>query len=490
MKILQIAFAAAVAAAVSGCATHTSETADMRRAWLAGDTARAGVEVDSVLEDKKGGGDELVWRLECGAVARADGDLKKSAEELEAAHSAVRGFESESETRLSEETEAFLTNRSFIPYKGYNYDKIMMGVYLALDYIEQKDFDRARVQLKRLENYQKNAVQLNRARIERETENLEKSARKTAAQNRDSARQNVSGAMRAAAASPEFRRHYGDAIAGQKFGQQAKSLYVNPFAYWVTGVYFANRGEDSADRQLAQDMFRIGGEVLGGKSEVFAADYARCEDIVAGKPAVGITYVVYETGCAPLRRQFRLDLPLFAVGRNLPHVAVNFPYLEPQNSYKPDISIVAGGKKYSAETVADMDAIIQEEFDNELALVVTKTLLSAAGKAAAQYFAAQAAGDFGVLVNIGGAIYQSLTNDADLRTWTTLPKQIKIARMETPADGVVTVDGTRVEVAPNAVNIIFAKRTGAAGRLILRKFDFSDAPKSAAVGSVAAESSK
>lgn len=490
MKILDIAVAALFAAAVSGCATHTSETVDMRRAWLAGDTARAQTEVDSVLDDKKGGGDELVWRLESGAVARADGDLKKSAEELEAAHRAVLGFESESEMRLSEETEAFLANRSFIPYKGYNYDKIMMGVYLALDYIEQKDFDRARVQIKRLENYQKNAVQLNRARIERETENLEKSARKSAAQNSGAASQNVSGAVRAAAASPEFRRHYGDALASKKFGQQAKSLYVNPFAYWVSGLYLLNRAEDSADRQLAQDMFRIGGEVLGGSSKVFAADFGRCEDIIAGKPVGGITYVVYETGCAPLRRQFRLDLPLFAVGRNLPHVAVNFPYLEPQKSYKPDISIVAGGRKYTAETVADMDAIIKEEFDNELALVITKTLLSAAGKAAAQYFAAQAAGDFGVLVNIGGAIYQSLTNDADLRTWTTLPKEIKIARIDTPADGVVVVDGTRVDVSPNAVNVIFAKRTGAGGRLILRKFDFADAPKNAAAEKSAAVSAK
>lgn len=260
----------------------------MRRAWLAGDTARAQAEVDSVLDDKKGGGDELVWRLESGAVARADGDLKKSAEELEAAHRAVLGFESESETRLSEETEAFLANRSFIPYKGYNYDKIMMGVYLALDYIEQKDFDRARVQIKRLENYQKNAVQLNRARIERETENLEKSARKSAAQNSGAASQNVSGAVRAAAASPEFRRHYGDALASKKFGQQAKSLYVNPFAYWVAGLYLLNRAEDSADRQLAQDMFRIGGEVLGGSSKVFAADFGRCEDIIAGKPVGGM----------------------------------------------------------------------------------------------------------------------------------------------------------------------------------------------------------
>ncbi len=449
----------------SGCATHTSETKDMRAHWNAGNTVKAEIEVSKLAEEYQDSSDALVWLLEKGAVLRGNGNLKTSTEALEKANSLVKSYEAESDVKLSEETAAFLANQSYIPYKGYNYDKIMMGVYLALNYIEQKDFDNARVQIKRLEVYQQNAIEANRKRIERETQALKNASGQKASQQ--------DAAKSLAYNSKEFKQYYGDDNIS-KVGQQAKSLYVNPFAYWISGVYLLNKGEDSADKERAQDMFRIGGEILGGKSLVFAQDFKRCEDVLSGKPVENITYVIYETGVAPLRNQFRLDLPLFIAGESLPHVAINFPYISPQNSYAADLAIQAGGNSYGVETIADMDSIIKEEFNNELPMVVTKTLLSAAAKASAQYFAAQAAGDWGILVNIVGGVYQSFMNDADLRTWTSLPKFIKVARVQTPADGIITIDNQQIKVSKNPVNIIIAKKMSVGGKLLIRNFDFSN----------------
>ncbi len=459
---------ATIAVVLAGCATHTSETESVRKPWNLGDTATAEEKVSSLSEEYKDTGDSLVWQLEEGAVARANANFKKSVEALESANNSVKKFESEAETSLTQETSAFLTNQSYIPYKGYNYDKIMMSVYLALNYIELKDFDNARVQFNRLENYQKNSIEKNRKRIEKEQEAIEK------ATNSKKSSQNIDNAKQLAYQSNEFQQYYGDAYL-PKTEQQAKILYVNPFAYWISGVFFLNKAEDTADKERAQDMFRIGGEISGNKSSIFVQDFKRCEDVLSGKPVENITYIVYETGCAPIRKQFRLDLPLFIASGNLPYVAVNFPYISLQDSYKPDLSICAGGKNYTPETITDMDSIIKEEFDNELPMLITKTLLSSAAKASAQYFAAQAAGDWGVLVNIAGGLYQSMMNDSDLRTWTTLPKQIKVARIATPQDGVIIIDGKQIKVSKNPVNVIVAKRMSANGKLLLRAFDFSAA---------------
>ncbi len=469
MKKLAPLVIATLAIVLAGCATHTSETEDVRKPWNIGDTSTAEKKVSSLSEEYKDSGDSLVWQLEEGAVSRANANLKKSVEALESANDSIKKFESEAETSLTQETSAFLTNQSYIPYKGYNYDKIMMSVYLALNYIELKDFDNARVQFNRLQIYQKNAIEKNRKRIEKEQEALKE------ATNAKKSSQNIDGAKRLASQSAEFQRYYGDAYR-PKTEQQAKSLYVNPFAYWISGVFFLNKAEDSADKERAQDMFRIGGEILGNKSLVFAQDFKRCEDILSGKPVENITYVIYETGCAPIRKQFRLDLPLFIASGSLPYVAVNFPYISPQDSHKAELSICAGGKNYTPETITDMDSIIKEEFNNELPMIVTKTLLSAAAKASAQYFAAQAAGDWGVLINIAGGIYQSMMNDADLRTWTTLPKKIKVARIATPQDGVIIIDGKQIKVSKNPVNVVVAKRMSANGKLLLRTFDFSATP--------------
>lgn len=451
-----------VFAAVSGCATYTSQTEHLRRDWSAGDTSAALVEVSECEADRRDSVDALVWKLERGAVARADGSLQDSVKSLEAAHADIAAFESAPEISLSRETETFLTNRSFLPYKGYNYDKIMACVYLALDYIELGDFDAARVQIKRIENYQADAVRQNAARIERERRALQ-----DAADRREAA--SVERARAIAERSAEFGHFYPDRSRGR-----AKRPYVNPFAYWVSGAFLAHAGEDMRDLERAQDMFRIGGSLAEQQSSVFVQDYKMCETALSGGNPVPSTYVVFETGCAPIRRQFRLDLPLFVAGENLPHVAVNFPYLSKRDSFKKSVAVAAGGKTHSLETVADMDEIIGLEFDNELPLVITKTLLSAAAKATAQYFAARAAGgDWGILVNIAGGVYQSLVNDADLRTWTTLPKKIMIARFDTPPDGIVRIDGAQVNVRPDCANIVFVKSMSAGGKISVRTAAFA-----------------
>ncbi|MBR4596909.1 MAG: hypothetical protein IKO42_00715, partial [Opitutales bacterium] len=77
-------------------------------------------------------------------------------------------------------------------------------------------------------------------------------------------------------------------------------------------------------------------------------------------------------------------------------------------------------------------------------------------------------------VNIAGSIYQAMTNDADLRTWSTLPKQIKIARFPTPQDGVVKIENGAIKVNPASSNIIFVKKMSANSGMIVRVCDFSE----------------
>lgn len=122
-----------------------------------------------------------------------------------------------------------------------------------------------------------------------------------------------------------------------------------------------------------------------------------------------------------------------------------------------------------------MDSIISREFKNELPLVITRTVLSAAVKAGAQ-FAAQYAVRGNSLaqlaVVITGTAYQLITNDADLRTWTTLPKSIYIAKLPTPPDGIVEIGGRKVSVDTKGSCVIVAKQISPTAPLFVRKFNF------------------
>ena len=233
-------------------------------------------------------------------------------------------------------------------------------------------------------------------------------------------------------------------------------------------------GKDSAEREEGAAAIRIASEMLGKKSEVLNSDASVAEKIANGEiKNPDATYVVFETGCAPIREQFRLDLPLYIINKDLPHVSVNFPYLSKQDDFLENPNVSAGGKPLSFDTVANIDDIIEEEFYIELPSVISKTLVSSAAKAAAQYFAAKAAGDYGVFVNIGMSVLQTMTNDADLRTWTTLPKQIKLARIETPKDGKILIDNAPVYVNKKGINIIYLKSMSRSGPTFVRTMDFA-----------------
>ena len=214
--------------------------------------------------------------------------------------------------------------------------------------------------------------------------------------------------------------------------------------------------------------------MLGNKSAVLNSDSILAEKIANGElKEINATYIVFETGCAPIREQFRLDLPLYIINKDLPHVSVNFPYLSKQDDFLESPYALADGKPLKFDILANMDDIIEEEFYIELPLVVSKTLISSAAKATAQYFAAKAAGDYGILVNIGMSVLQAALNDADLRTWTTLPKQIKIAKTETPKDGKILIDNTPVYVNKKGLNIVYVKSMSKNGAKLVRTMDFN-----------------
>ena len=459
----------------SGCSTYLSETQNIRQNWAAGSAAAAQAEIEGIAKEKEGSGDELVWLLEEGAAARANTNFAASDAAFKKAEDKIEIFENDTDAKILEETRALLVNQSCIPYKGYNYDKIMLSAYQAMNLLEQKKFEDAAVYLMRLDMYQKNAKDLNEKRILKDAKALEK-AQKQEAKTNSAASYDASLTLSNPAIQKQLSQIYGadwDARASAEI--RASAIYENPFAHWLTGVFFLNYHKDQADKDRALQAFERANIMLGGKSNAVLADIA-----AAKKPSQrqNTTYVVFETGCAPVRNQFKIDLPIYIFARNVPQISMNFPYLEYQKSFTQALGISADGQPQALETLADMDAIVKREFNQLLPMIITKTVISSAMKAGAQYAANQAAahagGEWAQLgVNIAGSIYQTLTNDADLRTWSTLPKQIKIARFPTPASGEVKIENGSVQVSPNATNIVFVKKMSATGGMIVRVCDFS-----------------
>ena len=134
-----------------------------------------------------------------------------------------------------------------------------------------------------------------------------------------------------------------------------------------------------------------------------------------------------------------------------------------------------------------MDAIVAQDFKNELPVIIAKTIASSVTKGVAAYFANQAANQqsdwLGFLTQLGTMAYQASVNIADTRTWTTLPKEFQICCFPTPPDGkieVMTGTGARIMVSlipanqsksgQNGLNVVYVKSIAIGTPLLISQF--------------------
>jgi hypothetical protein len=279
--------------------------------------------------------------------------------------------------------------------------------------------------------------------------------------------------MNKAQQDPKFKSQMQGAYTGLD-NLKAYANYVNPFTVYLDGLYFMADAVDASDLERARKSFeRIVG--FDPDNEYVKQDLATVDDLMNGKPLPPTTYVIFETGCAPVRGQIRIDIPIIV--SKVSYVGAAFPTLQPQGNYVPGLTVTANGTSQTTSLVASMDSVIGLDFKNEMPIVITKTIASTVTKAVAAYAVNEAANQhnslLGLASQIGTAVAQAAVNIADERTWTTLPKQFQVCRIPTPSDRKIELEtpggGQRIPVTieDGAINIVYVKSITATSPLLV-----------------------
>jgi len=256
-------------------------------------------------------------------------------------------------------------------------------------------------------------------------------------------------------------------------GLKSYADYVNPFTVYLDGLFFMVDAADASDLERAHKSFERVNEFVGD-NDYIKADLAAVDGLMNNKPLTPTTYVIFETGSAPVRDQIRIDIPTF--WPELPYLGAAFPRLIFQNNYVSSLTVTADGTNVlNTVLLASMDNIIGLDLKNEMPTIITKTLISTSIKAAATHFAWEATrrkqadgtldngGIAGALVLIAATSWSVANNIADERTWTTLPKEFQVCRFQTPSDrkiDIASANGlqkTSVTITDGIVNIVYVK---------------------------------
>ena len=424
----------------TGCKTYEQQNKVIGY-WHRGDLTNAIVEATKQADDNANNKDAIVWRLEQGATLRAAGRYDESNKAFDLAQLKIDDYVQKAKVRLGQETGALLSNQANLDYEGRSYDGIMLNTYRALNYLALGQTDSARPEIIRAYQRQQDAVADNARRIQKTQDEADK--------------QKDKATMDKAENSPQFQAQLQNSMTNLS-DIKVYSDYVNPFTVYLDGLYFMANATDASDLERAhKSLERVTGFVPD--NEYVKQDLAAVNGLLNAKPLVPTTYVIFETGCAPMRGQVRIDIPIIV--SKVSYVGAAFPTLKPQGNFQRDLTITANGVNYRTETVCDMDSIVARDFKNDLPVVITKTIAATVTKAVAAYAAndaaRQAGGDLGgLLMQLGTAAFQIAVNIADTRTWTTLPKEFQICRFPTPADGKIdlsTPNGMRMSVTLDGV---------------------------------------
>ena len=453
------ALSAAVVVSLTGCATYSQQNR-FAGSWAHGDLAAAEKEATLKADKEAGGKDAVIWRLEQAAILRAQGRYAESNKAFDEAQARIDEYAEQAKVKLGAETAAMFSNLANLPYRGRAYDGIMLNTYKALNFLALHDLDKARVEIIRAYQRQQDAVEDNKRRLQKAQDELDAEQEKKRieqAQNDP----NVKGRLNQAYSGLDTLKVYSD--------------YVNPFTVYLDGLIYFAGANSASDLEHARKSFERAA-AFAEHNRFLKEDLAMVEASAQGTPPGPMTYVVLESGRAPVRDQIRIDIPiLFA---RLSYVGAAFPTLELQGGQVSSLTVTGSGASQSAEPLASIDSVIARDFKNELPTIITKTIAAAVVKAAASYAANDAAnkkGDdlAGLFSQIGTAMFQIAVNIADLRTWTTLPKEFLICRVPTPPDRKIELQTSgsaqkvTVTLDQGVMNLVYVKSISAGGPLFV-----------------------
>lgn len=457
-RVQALLLAALAGVLATGCKTYQDQNKVIQY-WQQGNLTNAVVEATKTADKNANNKDAIIWRLEQGAVLRANGQYDASNKAFETAQEKMDDYAQKAKVRLGQETGALLSNQAELDYEGRAYDGIMLNTYMALNYLALGEPDKARPELIRAYQRQQDAVQDNQKRIEK--------VQDEAAKNKDSA------AIQRAQNDPGLQAQIQDTTTNLA-SLKPYAPYVNPFTVYLDGLFFMTDAADNSDLERARKSFERVTEMAPDNSYI-KQDLGMIDNLINDRPLPPTTFVIFETGCAPVRGQTRISIPIIVT--KVSYIGAAFPKLEPQGNYIPWLTVTAGGKNFGTLLVSDMDSVIGIDFKNEMPIVITKTIAATVVKGVAAYAANQAAGQQsdwgGLLMQIGTAIYQAAVNIADERTWTTLPKQFQVCHFPTPPDRKIELEtpGGRqrmqVTIGDGTINLIYVKSINAASPLLV-----------------------
>lgn len=433
---------------LTGCAynsvfvNYPSQIAPHKQA-LNSDTPTANI---SELADHINSNDGLLYAQESGRIMQVAGDFERSKTYYQQAISAYQAFDDKaiiSASKLGSGASSLLLNDNAIPYRGPGYERIMVHQYQALNYLFSGDTQGALVEVRRSNELQS----MEQARYQQSQKSVQNMANGT-----------IDAQM---------------AQLGQSAGTVTSS-FLNAYSYYITGLLheLANEPNDAFidyrkaaqitpdNRYLQQDLVRLAKQLAMPQYDEFKQRWG--DTVLPGEHQGQVIFIV-ERDFVPEKQSITVPFP---INGNIQ--SASLATYQPQ-PYLNSTSLIhgLGEENIEAQNIANISALainaLKEDLPGALfrqaARIYAKYELNQSVQSGSRRANNQV--DAGALVM---QIFNVISEQADRRSWLTLPRQAQIAKQFIDA-GTYDIrlnnsQNVKIEVKPNRTTIIWAIETG------------------------------
>lgn len=405
------------ASVLTGCATssvfqpYPAQLSGVKRQVDDQQTERAA----DRLNRHRDSADKILYLLERGRIAQITNDTATSIEDFRQARSAIAALEQKAIIRASDagaRGAALLINDNAIPYEGQPYERIFLYHFQAMNYLFSGNLERAMVEVRRANEEQRLAFH----KHEEDIVKLQQNNRNALVQNRS-----VMHAYEGLAN-----------IAGH-----VRNSFQNAYTFYTSGVLWELSGKPNdayIDYKKALEIFPentvVQRDVLRlAKQLSLKADLTHFEKRFTVENSApirdaGELIIFFERGFAPVKQEIKIPL---ATHHGL--LVAAFPTYPPTwNASSPlvisDVNLRTR-RLGATQPIVYVQALAAQALRENLPGIIVRQVLRTAAK---NEVSKQAIDDLGPAAAFATLLFNLVTEQADLRSWLTLPNDVQIYR--------------------------------------------------------------
>jgi len=423
----------------AGCSTvtdYTRVTVDGQAALARFDFSRAESVYGEGVNDPLDG---LCYQLEYGTTLHTAGEYVKSNTQFQRADATIEEFDRRavvSARDVAADAGTLLLNDKAAPYRGEPFERVYVHAFGAMNYLLLGDLSGARVEARRAYNRQR----MERTRCQEEFDAAARAARQRGVFDQKA----VDAALGPGGALPANRE--------VEVFQDAFSFYLASVVYEALGEFNNAQVEirnllsfRSSSRMGQEQARRLEAKLTGKAAGGFMAAAK------GGRPALpkdgeGEVVVFYACGLAPVKREQKIRLPL-NLGQGVTWNAVAFPTYESRPNPVAEAFLRVNGRALGkTEILSDVETKARDTLASRMPAMVFRALVRVAARLAAQQAILSGGQRRGGpmtheerrqeeaerLQRQLAALFVGLAGDvveqADLRSWLSLPMSFQVAR--------------------------------------------------------------